>query len=85
MKYELLIQRRARKQLADIAQPDRNRIIQAVRSLSDEPRPAGAVKLTGRNGWRIRVGNYRVIYEIKDDALVVLVISIGHRREIYAR
>lgn len=85
MKYELLILRRAQKQLADIPQPDRNRIVQALRSLSNEPRPAGAVKLTGRNGWRIRVGDYRVIYEVKDEALVVMVISIGHRREIYDR
>ncbi len=85
MKYELFIQRKAQKQLANIPQPNRDRIITAVRSLADDPRPTGVRKLTGRDGWRIRVGDYRIIYEIHDDALVVLVISIGHRRDIYAR
>ena len=85
MKYELLIQRKAQKQLANIPQPNRDRIITVVRSLSDDPRPAGAKKLSGRDAWRIRVGDYRVIYEIHDDALVVLVVSIGHRRDIYLR
>ena len=85
MKYELLIQRKAQKQLADIPQPNRDRIIAAVRSLSGDPRPVGAGKLSGREAWRIRVGDYRVIYEIHDDALVVFVVSVGHRRDIYLR
>ncbi|MGC8490877.1 MAG: type II toxin-antitoxin system RelE family toxin [Syntrophobacteraceae bacterium] len=85
MKFELFIQRKAQKQLANISQPNRDRIIAAIRSLSDAPRPFGSRKLSGRDAWRIRVGDYRVIYEINDDALVVLVVSIGHRRDIYLR
>lgn len=83
MKYELLIQRRAQKQLANIPQPSRDHIITAVRSLAENPRPAGTKKLTGREAWRIRTGNYRVIYEIHDDTLVVLVVSVGHRQDVY--
>jgi mRNA interferase RelE/StbE len=85
VKYELLIQRKAQKQLANITQPYRDRIIAIVRSLSDDPRPPGARKLSGRDAWRIRIGDFRVIYEINDDALLVLVVSVGHRREIYLR
>ena len=83
MRYELLIERHAQKQLARIAQPDRDRIVAAVWGLAEEPRPGGVKKLTGREAWRIRVGDYRIIYEIHDQALVVLVIAIGHRRDIY--
>ncbi|MDR3556621.1 MAG: type II toxin-antitoxin system RelE/ParE family toxin [Syntrophobacteraceae bacterium] len=83
--YELLIQRKAQKQLANITQPYRDRVIAVIRSLSDDPRPSGARKLSGRDAWRIRIGDYRVIYEINDDAPLVLVVSVGHRREIYLR
>lgn len=85
MKYDLLIKRSAQKQLANIPRPNRDRIITAVRSLADDPRPAGVRKLTGRDAWRIRIGEYRIIYEIYDDALLVLVVSIGHRRDVYTR
>lgn len=77
------ILRSAQKQLARIARPERIRIIAAVRALAEDPRPPGCSKLSGRPAWRIRVGRYRVIYEIDDDRLVVLVVEIGHRREIY--
>ncbi len=85
MKYDLLIKRSAQKQLANIPRPNRDRIITAVRSLADDPRPAGVRKLTGRDAWRIRIGEYRIVYEIYDDALLVLVVSIGHRRDVYTR
>jgi mRNA interferase RelE/StbE len=81
--YQLRIERRAQKALAKISQPHQDRIVEAIRALADDPRPPGAKKLSGRNGWRLRVGVYRVIYEIQDNELVVLVVSIGHRREIY--
>ncbi|MEL6710646.1 MAG: type II toxin-antitoxin system RelE/ParE family toxin [Pseudomonadota bacterium] len=51
--------------------------------LSETPRPVGAKKLTGRKAWRIRIGNYRVIYEIYDEKLVVLVVAAGNRKQIY--
>lgn len=55
----------------------------AIDQLATEPRPAGCIKLSGRAQWRVRVGDYRVLYEIHDDALLVLVIEVGHRRSIY--
>ncbi|MGD0381923.1 MAG: type II toxin-antitoxin system RelE/ParE family toxin [Thermoguttaceae bacterium] len=83
MKYRIFIQRPAQKDLAKIPNPYRDRIIQAIRELGVNPRPTGVKKLTGRNAWRIRISDYRIIYEIYDDKLVVVVITIGHRREIY--
>jgi mRNA interferase RelE/StbE len=58
-------------------------ILSAIGSLSDNPRPQGYKKLKGRKGYRIRVGNYRVIYEIFDEVLLIDVIDLGHRKEIY--
>lgn len=83
MNYTVEILRRAQKQLSQIERIDRERIIEAVGGLADNPRPPGCKKLSGRPAWRIRVGSYRVIYEIHDDRLLVLVITIGNRREVY--
>ncbi|WP_027942376.1 type II toxin-antitoxin system RelE/ParE family toxin [Amycolatopsis taiwanensis] len=56
----------------------------AIELLADDPRPAGAKKLAGGEGeWRVRTGDYRVVYEIRDRVLVVLVVAVVHRREIY--
>lgn len=55
----------------------------AVESLAENPRPHDCKKLTGSELWRIRVGSYRIVYQIEDDRLVVLVVKVGHRREIY--
>ncbi len=59
------------------------RVVEAIQNLAENPRPAGCKKLKGRLGYRIRTGDYRVVYEIDDDRLVVLIIDTGHRREIY--
>ena len=83
MTYRVEILRSAQKQLAKVDRQDQSRIISAIRALADEPRPSGCKKLSGRPAWRIRVGMYRVIYEIHDDLLRVLVVAIGHRREVY--
>ena len=83
MTYRVEILRSAQKQLAKVDRLDRPRIIAAMRDLANDPRPSGCKKLSGRPAWRIRVGTYRVIYEIHDDRLVVLVVAIGHRREVY--
>lgn len=83
MSYTLEILRTAQKQLSRIEQSDRLRIIAAIRQLAGEPRPAGGKKLSGRPAWRIRVGDYRVIYEISDGRLLILVIEIGHRKDVY--
>lgn len=55
----------------------------AIAALAENPRPQGCIKLTDRDGWRIRVGSYRVIYEISDGQLLVTVIRVGNRRDIY--
>jgi mRNA interferase RelE/StbE len=81
--YALFIERRAQRSLSRIVAQDRDRISSAIRRLADEPRPRGVKKLSGRDAWRIRVGDYRVLYEIHDERLVILVVDIGHRREIY--
>jgi mRNA interferase RelE/StbE len=83
LNYQLFIERSAQKNLAKIQPNDRERIIVAIRNLADNPRPAGSKKLTGRNAWRIRIGDYRVIYEIEDNKLIILVVDVGHRKEIY--
>ena len=81
--FAVQIERPAAKSLARISEPWQSAIQRALRALAVNPRPAAAAKLTGRDGWRLRVGDYRILYEIHDRALVVLVIDIGHRREIY--
>ena len=83
MAYEVLIERSALRALAKIAQPHRDRVASAIHRLGVEPRPSGAKKLSGRVAWRIRVGDFRILYEIHDGRLVVLVIDVGHRREVY--
>ncbi len=83
MRFQIEILRSAQKSLSQIQSQDQERIIEAIRSLADEPRPHGCKKLSGRDAWRIRVGNYRVIYEIRESKLVVLIVDIGHRKEIY--
>lgn len=83
MTYAVDILRRAQRQLARIDRQDHERIITAIGALAETPRPPGCRKLSGRSAWRIRIGRYRVIYEVHDDRLRVMVVAIGPRREIY--
>jgi len=83
MNYTLLILRRAQKELANLDKTEYERVRDAVILLAENPRPSSCKKLVGREGWRIRVGNYRVIYEINDANRQVTVLHIGHRRDIY--
>jgi hypothetical protein len=76
---------RARKSLSRIAKADRERIIAAIELLRFDPVPPTARRLTGRSDYRIRVGKYRVIYAFEGKKLVVVIIEIGHRREIYRK
>jgi mRNA interferase RelE/StbE len=81
--YQLVIDTYAQKQLDKIPPPHFNRIIRAINELAINPRPTGYRKLTGRPGYRIRIGDYRVIYNIEDKILTVFVVDIGHRKNIY--
>lgn len=72
------------RQLRKLDPPARRRIQAVVELLAADPRPPGAKKLAGGDGeWRVRTGDYRVIYEVHDQVLLVLVVAVGHRREIY--
>ena len=84
--YRVEIARRALRSLAALPRQEQQRIRAAIDLLATEPRPPGATKLTGeRRAYRVRVGDYRIIYEVFDDRFVVQVVRIGHRRDIYAR
>ena len=84
MEYEVLILRRAQKQLSDLPKQNYSRVRDLIIALATEPRPAGCKKLTAREGWRVRSGAYRVIYEVDDREKRVTVLDIGHRKDIYS-
>ncbi|MBG1258683.1 type II toxin-antitoxin system RelE family toxin [Nostoc commune] len=84
MTYQIEISNRAVKQLKKLSTDIRDRINEKILDLAENPRPSGVVKLENtENQYRILVGNYRVLYEIKDDVLIVKVVRVGHRRDIY--
>jgi len=83
MNYTVLILRRAQKELAQLPGDTYERVRDAIRALSQNPRPPGSFKLIGREGRRIRVGNYRVIYEIDRTRKQVIVLFVGHRKKVY--
>lgn len=81
--YQLLITKYAQKQLEKIPEREYKKIVVLIRSLAANPRPFGYIKLKGEDAYRIRSGNYRVIYEIKDKMMVVSVIEVGNRKDVY--
>lgn len=81
--YRLEIKRSAAKELAALPKPDRARVITRIRTLADEPRPPGCEKLSGQERYRVRQGDYRILYEIVDAVRIVMVVKIGHRRDVY--
>jgi mRNA interferase RelE/StbE len=83
-KYRVSIKRSAVKEIEAIPQKkERQRIIRRIGQLADDPRPTGSKKLSGHNRYRIRQGTYRIVYGIEDKELVVMVVKIGHRKDIY--
>ncbi len=83
MAYRVEFERRAAKELDALAPQPRERIIKALHRLAAHPRDAANVEALEGGGYRLRVGDYRVLYAIRDDLLVVLVVNVGHRREVY--
>ena len=83
MSYSVFILRRAQGELDKLPVESYERVKEAIQRLSEEQRPSGCKKLTNREGWRIRVGDYRVIYEIDDKTRVVTALHVGHRRNVY--
>lgn len=81
--YELRVKESAKKELRQIARTDLRRIVARIEGLGANPRPAGCEKLAGEIAYRIRQGDYRIIYTIDDEVRVVEIVKIGHRREVY--
>jgi mRNA interferase RelE/StbE len=83
-RYEVLIKPSARKELEAVGRKkDRQRIVEAIRALAENPRPVGCRKLSGKDKYRIRCSDYRVVYSVHDAILVVAVVKVGHRRDVY--
>ena len=81
--YTAILSKKAQKQLDKFSDKVAEPIIEAITALEENPRPQGYKKLKGRNGYRIRTGDYRIIYDIFEDILVIDVINLGHRKDIY--
>ena len=82
-KYKIFVKKSAVKELGDIPKKELQKIIKKIQTLSSNPRPQGTQKLSHKEQYRIRQGDYRIIYSIQDDDLTVRIIKVGHRKEIY--
>ena len=82
-KYRLVFKKSVAKDLRGIPKKDVARILKCFDSLAEDPRGTGCEKLSGQERYRVRQGAYRIIYEIQDDVLVVVVVTVGHRKEVY--
>ena len=82
-KYNIFFKRSAVKELAPIPKKDLRRIIRRIGSLKENPRPPGCEKLAGQDRYRIRQGNYRIVYSIQDQDLTVWIVKVGLHRDIY--
>ncbi len=83
--YKIFLKKSVLKDLDKIPDKDLKKIIKRIKSLANDPRPPGCEKLSGQERYRIRQGNYRIIYSIKDRKLVVWIVKVGHRRDIYKK
>ena len=81
--YRLVFKKSVAKDLRAIPNKDVKRILSCIESLLDNPRAEGCIKLSGQEWYRVRQGNYRIVYEIKDEELIILVIKVGHRSNVY--
>ena len=83
--YSLVIKTSAERELRALPKEDRRRVVDRARGLAHSPRPPGNEKLSGQERYRIRQGDYRIVYAIDDEARVVEIVKIGHRREVYRK
>jgi len=84
MRYRVEIKATARKQIAGLPKRDQRRVVAAISDLADAPRPDGVRKISGADdAYRIRVGDYRVVYQVLDRILIVYVVRVGHRKDVY--
>lgn len=84
-RYELKFRASVSKDLRDLPKSDVLRILGQIELLRDEPRPIGCVKLASQERYRIRQGNYRILYTVSDKEVVVEIVKVGHRRNVYSR
>jgi len=83
--YSVLIKRSATKEIEALPPKDRQRVVTKIQALANNPRPPGCEKLSGDEKYRLRQGDYRILYEIVDRALIVTVVKVGNRRDVYHR
>lgn len=86
MKYQIQIPDKIKKVLKKIPEKDSKRIVESINFLIEDPRPNGCKKIKGTlkdTKYRIRCGNYRVVYSVKDDVLIILIVEVGHRKDVY--
>lgn len=81
--YSLVVKKSAERELRTLPKADLRRVTDRIRGLAQDPRPPGHEKLSGQEHYRIRQGDYRVVYAIDDDHRVITIVKIGHRREVY--
>ncbi len=81
--YIIVLSKRAEKQLDQLSDIIAEPILETIAGLELNPRPHGYIKLKGRKGYRVRAGDYRIIYDIQDDRLLIEIITLGHRKDIY--
>jgi mRNA interferase RelE/StbE len=82
-RYRIEVKKSAVKELAGIPKADLRLIVARIQSLADDPRPPGSMKLSAEEKYRIRQGRYRILYMIEDDALIVYIVKVAHRRDAY--
>jgi mRNA interferase RelE/StbE len=83
--YKVEVETRARREYRDLPRDAREEVTDAIDDLQTDPRPPGAKKIVGADGYRVRTGDYRILYALNDDSHTVRVYRIGHRREVYRR
>ena len=83
MTYQVIVQRPAEKELDALEKSFYKRIVTRLLALEEDPRPAGVKKLQGQESYRLRVGDYRILYTIDDETKKVFIVAVGHRREVY--
>lgn len=81
--YKIEVKRSAAKEIAALPKPYLKTVTTAIAKLAKNPRPAGSIKMSGIDAYRIRVGVYRIVYSVEDGILTVTIVSVGHRKEVY--
>jgi len=83
--YRLAFRKSVTRDMRGIPKLDLQKILAAIETLAEQPRPAGSEKLSARDRYRLRRGDYRIVYEVSDDDLRIVVVKVGHRRDVYRR